>query len=35
MNPWIAHLKAYWSKNKGKMSYKQAMKNAKATYKKK
>ena len=34
-NPWLAHLKAFWSKNKGKMSYKAAMVAAKKTYKKK
>ena len=34
-NPWIAHLKKFWAKNKGKMSYKQAMKSAKKTYTKK
>ena len=33
-NPWLQHLKAFWAKNKGKMSYKQAMSAAKATYKK-
>ena len=33
-NPWLAHLKAFWAKNKGKMSYKAAMSAAKATYKK-
>lgn len=31
-NPWISHLRAFWSKNKGKMSYKQAMVAAKKTY---
>ena len=30
----MAHLKAYYAKNKGKMSYAQAMKAAKKTYKK-
>ena len=34
-NPWLIHLKQFWSKNKGKMSYKAAMKAARATYKKK
>ena len=33
-NPWLTHLKSFWSKNKGKMSYKQAMVAAKKTYKK-
>ena len=34
-NPWLAHLKAYWAKHKGKgMSYKQAMVDARKTYKK-
>ena len=33
-NPWLAHLKSFWAKNKGKMSYKAAMSAAKATYKK-
>tara|TARA_R100001163_G_C4874933_1_gene74981 strand:+ start:64 stop:294 length:231 start_codon:yes stop_codon:yes gene_type:complete len=33
-NPWLAHLSRFWSKNKTKMSYKEAMKKAKATYKK-
>ena len=32
-NPWLAHLKAFWQKNKGKMSYKQAMVAAKSSYK--
>jgi len=31
-NAWISHLKAFWSKNKGKMSYKQAMVAARKTY---
>ena len=31
-NAWISHLKDFWSKNKGKMTYKQAMKEAKKTY---
>ena len=31
-NAWISHLKQFWSQNKGKMSYKQAMKEAKKTY---
>jgi hypothetical protein len=34
-NPWLSHLKAYWAKHKGKMSYRQAMVSAKKTYKKK
>jgi len=34
MNPWIKHLKAFYAKNKDNMSYKEAMKKAKATYKK-
>ena len=33
-NPWLTRLKAFWAKNKGKMSYKQAMVAAKKTYKK-
>ena len=33
-NPWLVHLKQFWAKNKGKMSYRQAMVKAKATYKK-
>tara|TARA_R110002072_G_scaffold192549_2_gene349586 strand:- start:8897 stop:14620 length:5724 start_codon:yes stop_codon:yes gene_type:complete len=32
VNAWISHLKEFWSKNKGKMSYKEAMKEAKKTY---
>ena len=34
-NPWLNHLKSFWSKNKGKMSYRQAMVAAKKTYTKK
>ena len=34
-NPWLAHIKSFWAKNKGKMSYKQAMVSAKKTYKSK
>ena len=34
-NPWISHLKAFYAKNKSKMSYSQAMKAAKASYTKK
>lgn len=34
-NPWLTHLKAFYAKNKSKMSYAQAMKAAKATYTKK
>lgn len=33
-NAWIEHLKKFWSKNKGKMSYSEAMKEARKTYKK-
>ena len=33
-NPWLTHVKAFYAKNKGKMSYSQALKAAKATYKK-
>ena len=34
-NPWLVHLKAFWAKNKSKgISYRQAMQQAKATYKK-
>ena len=33
-NAWIEHLKKFWSKNKGKMSYSEAMKAARKTYKK-
>jgi hypothetical protein len=32
-NPWISHLKAFYAKNKSKMSYAQAMKSARASYK--
>ena len=31
-NPWLAHLRAFWAKNKSKMSYRQAMKAAKSSY---
>jgi hypothetical protein len=31
-NPWLAHLRKFWSANKGKMSYKKAMVAAKKTY---
>ena len=34
-NPWLQHVKSEWAKNKGKMSYKQAMVAAKKTYKRK
>ena len=34
-NPWLSHLKSFWSKNKRKMSYRQAMVAAKKTYTKK
>ena len=33
-NAWLDHLKSFWSQNKGKMSYKQAMISAKKTYRK-
>lgn len=33
-NPWLTHLQKYYAANKSKMSYRQAMKAAKATYKK-
>lgn len=32
MNEWLKHLKAFYAKNKGTMSYKDAMKEAKKTY---
>jgi len=32
MNEWLKHLKAFYAKNKDKMSYKDAMKEAKKTY---
>tara|TARA_R110000823_G_scaffold44235_1_gene114734 strand:+ start:87 stop:200 length:114 start_codon:yes stop_codon:yes gene_type:complete len=32
MNEWLKHLKAFYAKNKGKMSYKEAMKEARKTY---
>lgn len=32
-NAWLTHLKDFYAKNKSKMSYKQAMKEAKKTYK--
>ena len=31
-NKWLLHLKSYWAKNKGKMSYRQAMSSAKKSY---
>ena len=34
-NAWITHLKAFYQKNKSKMSYAQAMKAARASYSKK
>jgi len=34
MNPWLSHLKAFYSKNRSKMSYREAMSAAKKTYKK-
>ena len=33
-NPWLDHLKKFYAANKSKMSYKEAMKEAKKTYKK-
>ena len=33
-NAWLIHLKKFYAANKGKMSYSQAMKAAKSTYKK-
>jgi hypothetical protein len=33
-NPWLAHLKKTWARVKGKMSYRQAMVEAKKDYKK-
>ena len=33
-NPWMVHLRQFWAKNKGKMSYSAAMKAAKGTYSK-
>ena len=33
-NPWMEHLAKVWKKNKGKKSYKETMKEAKASYKK-
>ena len=33
-NAWMDHVKKFWAKNKGKMSYKQALQEAKKTYKK-
>ena len=32
MNPWLTHLKAFYAQNKSKMSYKEAMVEAKKTY---
>ena len=32
-NSWITHLKAFYAKNKSKMSYRQAMQKARASYK--
>ena len=34
-NAWLTHLKKFYAANKSKMSYAEAMKAAKATYKKK
>jgi hypothetical protein len=31
-NAWLSHLRAFYAKNKSKMSYSQAMKAAKASY---
>lgn len=31
-NLWLEHLRVFWGKNKGKMSYRQAMVAAKKTY---
>lgn len=33
MNAWLEHLKAFYAQNKSKMSYKEAMIEAKKTYK--
>ena len=33
-NPWLAHVKKVWAKQKGKMSYKDVLKHAKKSYKK-
>ena len=33
-NPWMTHLASVWKRVKGKMSYKQAMVEAKKSYKK-
>jgi hypothetical protein len=33
-NAWISHLRAFYAKNKSKMSYSEAMKAARASYKK-
>ena len=33
MNPWLDHLRKFYAAHKNKMSYKEAMKAAKATYK--
>ena len=33
-NPWLAHVKSVWAKQKGKMSYSQVLKFAKKSYKK-
>ena len=34
-NAWLTHVKQFWAKHKGKMSYRQALVAAKKTYKKK
>ena len=34
MSDWMVHLQKFYAENKGKMSYKEAMKEAKKTYKK-
>ena len=31
-NAWLDHVKKFWAKNKGKMSYSQALKEAKKSY---
>ena len=33
MNPWLKHVKEFYAKNKSKMCYKQALKEAKKSYK--
>ena len=34
-NAWLTHVKQFWAKHKGKMSYRQALVAAKKTYSKK